>query len=275
MMGIPLETTEAMVVFLLVFFRITGVMLSAPLFSNRSFPVSVRMWFAVVLAMLMFPLVWGRTVEGGLESLLDSEVAATLVVMSELAIGWTIGWIASVMVFAMQLAGHVLGQEIGFSIGEVFDPVSEGQSAITTQLFFTLALVLFVVLDGPDLIVHAVNRSFVVMPPGGVIASIGLAPASSIFDAGLLVKDAGSDFFTNGVTLALPGMVGLMLATAAMAILARAVPEMNVFILGFTIRILLGLFTTWLVLPFIADVFAGYLEVTQLMLEDLFLVWKG
>ena len=275
MLGLPLETTEAMVVFLLVFFRITGVMLSAPLFSNRTFPVSVRVWFAVVLALLMFPLVWGRTVDGALEQLMESEVAAALVVLSELAIGWTIGWIASVMVFAMQLAGHILGQEIGFSIGEVFDPVSEGQSAITTQLFFTMALVLFVILGGADLVVHAANHSFVVMPPGGVIATIGLVPVDTIFDAGMLVQDAGSDLFRNGVTLALPGMVGLMLATAAMAILARAVPEMNVFILGFTIRILLGLFTTWLVLPFISDVFAGYLEVTQTMIEDLFLVWKG
>ena len=112
-------------VFLLVFFRITGVMLSAPLFSNRSFPVPVRMWFAIVLALMMFPLVWGRSVEGTIEELLRSELSAALVVLSEFAIGWSIGWIASIMVFAMQLAGHLLGQEIGFSIGEVFDPVSE------------------------------------------------------------------------------------------------------------------------------------------------------
>ena len=273
MFGIPLELTEATVVFLLVFFRITGVMLSAPLFSNRSFPVPVRVWFAIVIALMMFPLVWGRSVEGTIEELLRSELSAALVVLSEFAIGWSIGWIASIMVFAMQLAGHLLGQEIGFSIGEVFDPVSEGQSAITTQLFFTVALVLFVVLGGPQLVVHAANHSFVVLPPGGVVAHLGLVPAAAVFDAEFLVRDAGTTLFTNGVTLALPGMVGLMLATGAMAILARAVPEMNVFILGFTIRILLGLFVTWLVLPFIGDAFAGYLEVTQWMLEDLLGLW--
>ena len=275
MFGLPLETTEAMTVFLLVFFRITGVMLSAPLFSNRSFPVPVRLWCAVLLAMVMFPVVWGRTADGALTELFSSEIGAALAVGTELAIGWTIGWIASVMVFAMQLAGHILGQEIGFAIGEVFDPVSEGQSAITTQLFFTLALVLFVVLGGPDLIVHATNTSFTVLPPGGMVAAIGVAPGVEFLDAEFLVRDAGSAMFRTGLTIALPGMVGLMIATAAMAILARAVPEMNVFVLGFTIRILLGLFTTWLVLPFIGDVFAASLDLTTAMLEDLLLIWRG
>ncbi len=275
MIGWPLETAEAMASFLLVFFRITGAMLSAPLFSNRSFPVPLRLWLAVMLALLMFPLEWGRLEPGAMSRLLENEFAAALTVASEIAVGWTIGWIASVMVFAAQLTGHILGQEIGFSIGEVFDPVSEGQSAIVTQLFFTLALVGFVLLGGPQMLVHTIHQSFAVLPPGGVVAAAGLAPGSGLFDPSMLVRDAGGDLFSSGVVLALPGMVGLMLATAAMAILARAVPEMNVFILGFTIRIMLGLFTTWLVLPFIGDAFEAYLGVTREMLEGLLLSWGG
>jgi len=272
-LGLPLESVDAMGAFLLVFFRITGVALSAPLLSNRSFPVQVRIGLVFFLSLLMFPLEWERLGTGTMARLLEDEVAAALTVLSEIAIGWTIGWLASVMVFAAQLAGHILGQEIGFSIGEVFDPVSEGQSAITTQLFFTLALVGFVLLGGPDLLVHSIHRSFAVLPPGGVIAAAGLSGATGIFDPDPLVVDAGGELWRAGVAMALPGMVGLMLATAAMAILARAVPEMNVFVLGFTIRILLGLFTTWLVLPFIGDVFEAYLGVTGELLGELLGAW--
>jgi flagellar biosynthetic protein FliR len=273
--GLPFSSAEAMGAFLLVFFRITGAALSAPLLSNRGFPTQLRVWLVFLLALLMFPLEHARLAPGTIAHLLENEVAALLTVLSELAIGWSIGWLASVMVFAAQLAGHIIGQEIGFSIGEVFDPVSEGQGAITTQLFFTLALVGFVLLGGPELLVHTIHRSFAVLPPGGVVAAAGLIPAVGLFDPQLLVIDAGSGLWTAGVTLALPVMVGLMLATAAMAILARAVPEMNVFVLGFTIRIILGLFTTWLVLPFIGDAFAACLEVTREILEDLLRAWGG
>jgi len=273
--GLPIETAEAMAAFLLVFFRITGAALSAPLLSNRSFPIQVRIGLVLFLSILMFPLEWERLEEGAMTRLLDDELAAVLTVLSELAIGWTIGWIASVMVFAAQLAGHLLGQEIGFGISEVLDPVSENPSAVTTQLFFTLSLVGFVLLGGPDLLVHSIHRSFAALPPGGVIAAAGLAPAIGLFDPALLVVDAGGEMWRAGVTMALPGMAGLMLATAAMGILARAVPEMNVFVLGFTIRILLGLFTTWIVLPFIGDAFEAYLEVTAGLLGELLGSWEG
>lgn len=275
MTGLPVETLEAMVAFLLVFFRITGMTLSAPIFSNRGFPVSLRAWIAVLLAAVMFPIEWARLEDGALVELFRSEFGAVLTVLSEIAIGWTIGWIASVMVFAAQLAGHILGQEIGFSIGEVFDPMSESRGSVTTQLFFTLGLVAFVLLGGPDLVVGALHHSFVVLPPGGAVAAAGLVPATGLFDAGFLVNDVGGEMWRSGVTMALPGMVGLMIATAAMAILARSVPEMNVFVLGFTIRIVVGLFTTWLVLPFIGDVFEFTIGVTADMLEELFVVWRG
>ena len=270
---LPIESTEALVVFLLVFFRITGVLLSAPLFSNRGFPVPVRLWVGVLLALVMFPVIWGRSADGALLRLLESEVALVLAVGTELAIGWMIGWIASVMVLAMQLAGHIVGQEIGFAIGEVFDPISEGQSAITTQLFFTLGLVLFVILGGTQLVVDAANQSFTVLPPGGVVAAIGAGGA--LLDPEFLVVDTGNDLFRNGLRIALPGMVGLMLATGAMAILARSVPEMNVFILGFTIRILLGLFTVWMILPLVGEVFAAGMQVSVEMLDQLLLMWRG
>jgi len=273
--GFPVESVEAMAVFLLVFFRLTGVTLSAPLFSNRSFPVRVRVGLALLLSLVMFPVIWSRTTDGLLATVLNNEVGALLTILSEIVAGWTIGFLASLMVFAAQLAGHIIGQEIGFSIGEIFDPVSEGQSAITTQFFFVLALVCFVLLGGPELIVHAINQSFMVLPPGGIVATMGVVPATSFFDVQSIVIDAGGELWKTGVTLALPGMIGLILATAAMAVLARAVPEMNVFILGFTIRIILGLFTLWLILPFIGDVFESYLGVSRQLIDDLLLSWKG
>ena len=61
---LPFSTVEAMVAFLLVFFRMTGMTLSAPLFSNDSFPMQLRIWVAFFLSPLVFPLVWAQTPEG-------------------------------------------------------------------------------------------------------------------------------------------------------------------------------------------------------------------
>ncbi|MFQ5654580.1 MAG: flagellar biosynthetic protein FliR [Planctomycetota bacterium] len=261
----PLLTIEGMAAFLLVFFRMTGVTLSAPLFSNRSFPVQLRIWFAFFCALACFPLAWDRTEDGALLGLFDTPWGAALAVGSELSVGWALGWTVSVMVWGAQMAGHILGQEIGLSIGEVFDPVSEAQGSVVAQLFFTIGLLAFVILDGPELLLVAVSGSFEVAPPGSF--PFGLA------DGAFLTRDLGGEVWRLGVKIALPGMVTLLLVTIAMAILARAVPEMNIFILGFAIRIVFGLLATLLVLPFVADLFRGFMETTSAALAQLMEMW--
>ena len=253
---------DAMAAFLLVFFRMTGVSLSAPLFSNRAFPLRLRIWVSFLIAMVCFPLAWRSTDQGTFAGLFRGTPTMIFAVGSEILLGWCLGFIASVVVYAAQLAGHIFDQEIGLSLGEVFDPVNEVQGSITTQLLFTVALLVFVLLDGHHLIILALARSFDVVPPG----TFPLAAESGSF----LVHDVGGEIWRVGLRLALPTMAALMLVTVSMAILARVVPEMNIFVLGFALRVGLGLILATLLLPFIVEVFREVIVQTDAYLGTFF-----
>ncbi|MEM7168391.1 MAG: flagellar biosynthetic protein FliR [Planctomycetota bacterium] len=268
-MGIelPFTTLEMTGAFLLVFFRMTGLVIAAPLFSNQSFPMTLRVWFAFMLAAVMFPIAWNYLPSGALLAKLQHPWLSILAVGGEFAIGWIIGWAASVMIWAAQLAGHLVGQEIGMSIGEVFDPISQTQSSALSQLFFTFALLLFVILGGHHLVVMSVSQSFEAAPIGTFPIGAGTGK--------FLAQELGSDLWVMGVKTALPTMFALIFVTVAMAILARTVPEMNIFMIGFTLRIIFGLLALIVVLPFVADLFQSFLVNTQLNLERLLEMWEG
>lgn len=268
-MGIelPFTTIEMTGAFLLVFFRMTGLVIAAPLFSNQSFPMTLRVWFAFMLAAVMFPIAWGHIPSGELLAKLQHPWMSILAVGGEFSIGWLVGWTASVMIWAAQLAGHLVGQEIGMSMGEIFDPISQTQSSALSQLFFTFALLVFVILGGHHLVVVSISESFSAAPVGSF--PIGAETGSFV------AQELGSELWTTGVRAALPTMLSLIFVTVAMAILARTVPEMNIFMLGFTLRIIFGLMALIVVLPFVADLFQSFLANTQLNLERLLGQWEG
>ncbi|MGE3164242.1 MAG: flagellar biosynthetic protein FliR [Planctomycetota bacterium] len=268
-MGIelPFATLEAVASFLLVFFRMTGMTISAPLFSNQSFPVQLRVWAAFVVALVVFPVAVQRVPAGAVLATLEHPLHSIAAVAGELAIGWLIGFIGSAAVWAAQLTGHLVGQEIGLTIGEVFDPVSDSQLSPFGTMFFTVALLVFVLLGGHHLLVMALVQSFEVAPLADFPVSYELGD--------FLTRTVGSQIWSMGLQAALPIMLALLLVSVAMAILARAVPEMNIFILGFSLRIGLGLLALVVVLPFVIDLFQTFLGGTEQLLTALLSVLGG
>ena len=89
-------------------------------------------------------------------------------------------------------------------------------------------------------------------------------------DTGLFVtKQLGSEMWVLGLKIALPAMIALLMVTSALGILARAVPEMNIFIIGFSVRILFGLVALFALVPFITDAFREFVLTTDGYLTDL------
>ena len=148
-------------VFLLAFFRVTGVMIPAPLFGSGVVPPMVKAFLSVVLAMLFFPLV-GRPsmpVDPGLGFL---AVAAA----QELAVGLLIGFAAALLFAAVQAGGQLIDQELGLLSAGVFDPVTNEQVSIISQFKLFLAMVIYLLIDGHHLLLRAVGESFRAVPIG-------------------------------------------------------------------------------------------------------------
>ncbi|MCA8959272.1 MAG: flagellar biosynthetic protein FliR [Planctomycetes bacterium] len=258
---------DGMAAFLLVFFRMTGVVLAAPMLANPGLPPRIRVWFAFALAVVVFPIVQSRSESGAFLTLFRSEAMTVLAVGSELAIGWVMGWTASIALYAAQFAGHIVGQEVGISIGDVFDPITQTSASPYANLFLTVATLVFVVCGGHLALFEAVVKTFDSAPIGGLF---DVSPQSAM----LMARDFGSEIFSLGLRLALPTMLALLIATISMAILARAVPEMNIFIVGFTIRIVAGLFVVVLMVPLMIQLMTEFVSGTTEYFGELQLLWE-
>ena len=214
-------------VFLLVLFRITGVMMLAPVFGSAIAPAPVKIFLSLVLAMLFFPIV--RAPEGAVA--FEGSVLVLSVVW-ELAVGLLIGF-ASAMLFAgVQFGGHLIDQELGILQANLLDPMLNEQISIVGQFKVLLATLVWLLINGHHLLIAAVSDSFRAVPLLGLQFSRGAA----LHLSDTLMRDV----FRMGVEIAGPALVTLFLVTIALAFMARTAPEMNIFALSFSLRIAVG-----------------------------------
>lgn len=214
-------------VFLLALFRISGIVMVAPIFGSPAVPARVKACLSLVLAVLFFPLV-GRPAAPA-----SSELGIyALAVLQELGVGLLIGFAASLLFFAVQFGGQLIDQELGLMLANVIDPISNEMVSVVGQLKLFLAALVYLLLNGHHFLLSAMGESFASIP----IAGFALTDAVALRVSDALVGDV----FRMAVQIAAPAMATLFLVTVAMAFLARVVPEMNIFVLGFSLRFAVG-----------------------------------
>lgn len=222
--------------YLLVVARLSGLFLFAPVFGSSVVPLLVRVALVLLLAWILFPI---HAFGAGSVPL---EAPALIVAMaSELAIGLIVGFVANLVFVAFQVAGTIVGTQIGFGVLTLFDPLRhESFSSVIDQFYSTLGTLVFLVLNGHHMVVAALDRTYRAIPAGGVFQPEAMA---------LPISRLTSEIFTAGFQLALPILAALLLTDLAFGLVARAVPQINVFFLGLPLKGLVGLVALSLALP--------------------------
>ena len=251
---LPIALQMKIAVFLLALIRITGLFMITPFLAAPSVPARVKALLALGITVCVAPLLWSQG-EGALLSL-QEPIMATLTVLSELSIGLIIGFTVGVVIAAIQTAGQFVAHDIGMTIANTIDPLSNRQISLVGQFKATLAIVLFLALDLHHQMVRLVSKSFELVPVGTFVER------STSFNMGLaeVTRYEGSRLFSTAAQLAVPVTITLLLVTVAMAFLARSVPEINVFILGFAIRIIVGFSVIVVILPMLSQMYQLFLK---------------
>lgn len=213
--------------FLIIFTRISGVLVIAPILGDANIPAQVKVAFAFLLSLIFFPVVAAPNL--GATPLL-SDVA--FISLTEFGVGLMIGFAARLMFTAVGLAGEVIGFQMGVGIANIFDPTSETQVALIGQIQIIFALLLFVVLDGHHIFIKALAESYQIIAPGGVSLSAG--------DVRYVTALVGR-IFLLGLQIGAPMIVALMAANFSMGLITRSVPQLNVIMVGIPFTIGLGL----------------------------------
>ncbi|MRR37949.1 flagellar biosynthetic protein FliR, partial [bacterium] len=150
----------------------------------------------------------------------------------ELLIGLCLALSITVIFSGVQIAGELMGFQMGFSIVNVVDPVTGVDAPITANVLYIFAFLIFLSIGGHHMLIRAMVDSFTLIP---VKASL---PNQAFLSA---VIAYAAQMFVIGVKVCAPIIGVLLLVNIAFAISARAIPQMNVFIMSFPLTIAIGL----------------------------------
>ncbi len=226
---------EKLQLFVLLLMRIGGVMAAAPIFSHRSIPRKFMIAMSLGLAVIMLPLMSKSALP-----ITENMVELFALCLKEILVGVLIGFIFAVIFIGIKLAGSIIGYQMGFAMVNVMDPNSSSQVSIIGELWYIFAILIFLVLNGHHSIISGLVHSFQVVP-------LGLAsPPGAVGE--WLIKYS-SFAFIIAVKVAAPVMMTIFLVEVSMGVLARTMPQMNIFIVGFPLKIFTGLLLIALSLP--------------------------
>ncbi len=244
-------------VFSLVLARTSGMLLVAPVLSGVEVPMQVRALLAVALAMLCTPLQMATAAPPEAVTAFDF----ALVVGGELLIGLMLGLGVSIVLVGFQVAGYMIGQLGGMSLAEVLNPTLDTEVPLMAQFLHLLALAIFLLLGGHRLLMAALLDTFDALPPGSEVWSAALTETLTTILA---------QSFSLGIRGAAPAVAALLLATFAMGVLSRTLPQLNLMSLGFGVNALATLGTLWVSVGSLVYLLDEQLQPTvQAVLEAL------
>lgn len=252
-MGIPIPNSVQILTIILVFLRISGILFVIPAFGENTVPVRVKAGLAILITFMVFPLV--RADVPNLEKEAQT-FAIVIAIIGEILIGVTIGFAARLIFAGIQYAGEVMGVNMGFYMINIIDPISSTQVNKIAEFQYMIALLVYLALDAHHIFIAAIINSYQMVAPFGYHFSGTLMRAISVFSG---------ELFITAVKIAAPIMAVLFFTNTGLGIVARTVPQINIFIVGFPIQISVGLIFFGLSAPlFVAMV---QMAMTRMSLE--------
>ena len=244
-MNIPIEWAVPQVLaFVLVVARLSGLFLLAPVFSSKQIPGRIKVMSLLVLALTMVPVVaTGNTAE-----IPDSGIALALLVGKETMIGLALGFAVSIIFTAVQVAASFIDTSMGFSMANLIDPMSGSQGAVFGSFYSIVATLSFLAVNGHHWMLVGFTRSF------SVIGITDYPKFQQLFGNAMNIF---SQLFVMAFQIAAPILVTLLLVDVVLGIVARVVPQMNVFFVGIPLKVGVGFAAIIISLPTFVHFFEG------------------
>jgi len=246
------------ILLLLVFLRIISAFLAAPIFSDESFPAVAKIFLAFVISYIVF-----LTIKANTTAFQFNIWWLFLNAIKEIATGLVLGFSLNFVFSGIQYAGTLIGFDMGLSMAEVLNPGSQSQNNIIGEILYFSAILIFFMINGHHYLIRALALTFKVVPIGSFTMSLPLHL--------LLVKMAGSVFII-AVKIASPIMVSFFLIHIAEGIIAKVIPQMQVFFVTQPIKIGAGLLLLVSIAPIYVYVIKNLLKTCE---DDLYSIIKA
>lgn len=233
------EITGILGSYLWPFFRITAMVMVAPIFSSNFVSARARLLLALAASMVIIP-----TIPTEMPQVQPLSATGLLIVAQQILIGACMGFMLQLLFNAFIVAGQIVAMQMGLGFASMVDPQNGVMVPVVSQLYLIMVTLLFVTIDGHLILIQVMNESFTTMPvaAGGLVAT----------DFRDVVAQA-SWMYAAGVIIALPAIGSLMMVNLAFGILSRAAPQISPFTIGFPMTIITGFVIIMVTLPLVGE----------------------
>jgi flagellar biosynthetic protein FliR len=238
---------DVTVVFLLMFARIGGLVMLMPGIGDRTVPARARLGLALLLTLVFYPMNAGRYPD----DIAADPTGMIILFIGEIVVGVALGLLARMLVSAAATAGTVIAFQIGLSFSQTVDPTQGQQGVIFGSFMALTGTVLIFVLDLHHILIAGLAGSFDVFPPGAPIMAGDMA---------MLATETLAGAFRVGVQIAAPFIVFGLLLSLGLGVLAKLIPQMQVYFVAMPMQIWLGLLLFALLFSTMMAWYMGRLE---------------
>lgn len=226
----------------LVFVRIAAMVMVAPFFSSAAFPNQIKIYMSLVTTVLMFSVIPAETT-------FVSASSGTLFIVSaiiiEVLVGVALGLVGQLVFAGLEMAGMLISLNSALSFANMVDTMTQKQSAIVSNLFTMIAVLVFLSIDGDKVYLSGLAKSFEVVPINN----------ADIHLAGPYMLEIATYLFVIGVQVATPFIVVIFLLDVSLAIFARIMPQANMMFIALPVKIAVGLSMLMLAIPYLPTAF--------------------
>ena len=237
--------------------RMIGFILLLPVFTGQTIPNVVKLMLVLCIAYI-------AVYSGMVDSFPSQETLSgfAVVIAQELFTGMIVSFVVYLLFTVFYFVGQLVDYQIGFSMVSVLDPTSQLQVPITGNLYYLIVTLFFVQSGGLSSLISAVYYSYNLIPPGSayIVGNNNMI----LYIIGLLLT-----YFSIGLRIALPVIGTIVVIDIALGILTKAVPQMNIFVVGMPIKLIIGLIVLYLIIPTISPIFSNVFEATMAAVTDI------
>jgi len=241
---------------MLIFLRILALLFYMPLFENRQVPLAFKAGLAMTMSFLLFPRI-GPT----LPAMPHTPLAFGLGVAGEVLIGITLGLAVRLFFTGIQLAGQLAGFQMSLTVANILDPISNSQISIIAEINNLVTMLVFLIINAHHMLILALMESFRSLPPLGMSISQGV---------GEYMLQLAGGIFVAALQVGAPLIVTMMITSVALGLMARTVPQMNVFLVAMPAKILVGFIVMAMSIPYLITYLKlGFAQLYQQLFQLL------
>lgn len=233
--------------FLLILVRVTGFVYTAPFFSMKNVPMRVKVGISALLAIIIFQILPYQSFE------YESNYDYIFLIGREVLIGLIIGFFANIGYYILSLVGHMIDTEIGFAMVSTFDPATNIQVTITSNLYTYLIMLMMMVTNLHHYFIRAFVDTYTVVPLGEGVINTNLYQ---------IMVSMITNYFIIGFRIVIPVFGAILIVNVTLGILAKVAPQMNMFVIGMQLKVIVGLIILYFViqmLPSVSDFIFNYM----------------